>query len=117
MPALAVDDVGEQEGLAVLLFDAAAELPAHQRVHFGIFVDRPIDLDQQSRLVQRADVIVQVGIGPAQAWGGVRFGLVLASMALPFWAISFSVSQLPPILLHGAIYSALARRRQREFEA
>ena len=39
---LAVDDVGEQERLAVLLGDAAAELPAHQRVHLGVLVDRAV---------------------------------------------------------------------------
>ena len=43
--ALAVDDVGEQKRLAVLLLDAAAELPAHQRVHLGVLVDRTIDRD------------------------------------------------------------------------
>ena len=39
-PALGVGHVGEQERLAVLLRDAAAELPAHQRVHLGVLVDR-----------------------------------------------------------------------------
>ena len=63
LAALAVDDVGEQERLAVLLLDAAAELPAHQRVHLGVLVDRPVDRDQQPGLVERADVVVQVGIG------------------------------------------------------
>ena len=62
--ALAVDDVGEQECLAVLLLDAAAELPAHQRVHLGVLVDRTVDRDQETRLVERAHVVVQVGIGP-----------------------------------------------------
>ena len=44
--ALAVDHVSEEKRLAVLLLDAAAELPAHQRVHLGVLVDRTIDLDQ-----------------------------------------------------------------------
>src|SRR5205814_9781642 len=37
---LAVDDVGEQERLPVPLLDAAAKLPADQRVHFRVLVDR-----------------------------------------------------------------------------
>ena len=68
--ALAVDDVGEQERLAILLLDAAAELPAHQRVHFRVFVDRAVDRDQQAGLVERADVIVQIGIGARRALAG-----------------------------------------------
>ena len=61
--ALAVDHVGEEERLAVLLRDAAAKLPPHQRVHFGILVDRPVDGDQLSGRRQRPDMIVQVRIG------------------------------------------------------
>src|SRR6266404_4851464 len=57
---LAVDHVGEQECLAILLLDAAAELPAHQRVHFGVLVDRPVDGDEQAGLIECLDVIVQV---------------------------------------------------------
>ena len=62
LAALGVGDVGEQERLAVLLLDAAAELPAHQRVHLGVLVDRPIDADELAGFLQRADVVVQVGI-------------------------------------------------------
>src|SRR5262249_14823428 len=61
--ALAVDHIGEEKRLAVLLGDAAAELPAHQRVHLGVLVDLAVDLDQEPGLVERADVFVQVGIG------------------------------------------------------
>ena len=57
-----VDDVGEQEGLAVILVHAADELPAHQRMQFRIFVDRPVDGAQQAALVQRLQMLVQVAI-------------------------------------------------------
>ena len=67
---LAVDDVGEQERLAVLLLDAAAELPAHQRVHLGVLVDRAIDGDEQPGLVERAQVVVQVRIAAFRCGGG-----------------------------------------------
>ena len=70
LAALAVDHVGEQERLAVLLGDAAAELPAHQRVHLGVLVDRPIDPDQLPGLLERAHVVVQVRIGAAGRGGG-----------------------------------------------
>ena len=42
--------------------DAAAELPAHQRMHLGVFVDRRIDAPQQAGLVETVDVVVQVGV-------------------------------------------------------
>ena len=86
---LGVDHVGEQERLAVPLGDAAAELPAHQRVHLGVLVDRPVDPDQQAGLVERADVVVQVGIGALVAGRvslrlgeGVHVGLIARS-AMP----------------------------------
>jgi hypothetical protein len=62
IPPGGIDDVGEQERLAVALGDAAAELPAHQRMHLGVFVDRRIDAPQQARLVETVDVVVQVGV-------------------------------------------------------
>ena len=61
--ALAVDDIGEQERLAVFLRNAAAELPAHQRMHFRVLVDRAVDADELPGLFQRGDMIVQIGIG------------------------------------------------------
>ncbi len=75
MPPGGIDDVGEQERLAVALRDAAAELPAHQRMHLGVFVDRRIDAPQQAGLVETVDVVVQVGVAalghqvvPAPPW-------------------------------------------------
>ena len=64
MRPLAVDDVGEQERLALGLVEPAEELPAHQRVHLRILVDRLVDPQQQPRLVEILDVLVQVGITP-----------------------------------------------------
>ena len=62
LAALAVGDVLEQESLALILRNAAAKLPAHQRVHFGVLVDRPLDAQQQSLLVEVGDVGVKVGV-------------------------------------------------------
>ena len=58
----AVDDVLEQESLALVFRNAAAELPAHQRVHLGVLVDRPLHANQQSVPLQGGDVRVQVRI-------------------------------------------------------
>ncbi len=60
--ALGIRRLREQEGLALRLWDAAAILPAHQRVHLGVFVDRLVDHDEQARARQRQHVLVQVGI-------------------------------------------------------
>ncbi len=58
----AVDDVLEQECLALRFRNAAAKLPAHQWVHLGIFVDWTLHADQQALLLQGGDVRVQVWI-------------------------------------------------------
>ncbi len=62
--SLRVDDVGEQECLAVSFRDAAAKLPAHQRVHFRILVHRRIDTMEKPSRIQPAEMLVQVGVGP-----------------------------------------------------
>src|SRR6185503_10018166 len=62
LPALGIDHVLEQERLAILLRDAAAELPAHQRMHLGVLVDRAIDGHQQARLVERPEVVVKIRV-------------------------------------------------------
>src|SRR5262249_42282963 len=59
---VAVGRLSEQECLAVLLLDAAAKLPAHQRMHLGVFVDRLVHYDEQPLAREPAHVIVQVGI-------------------------------------------------------
>ncbi len=92
----AVDHVGEQESLAIPLLDAAAELPAHQRVHFGVLVDRPVDGDEQVGLIERLDVIVQVRIAARR--NGVRGGRDRFTFRLGG-------------RIHGEFSSDLARRR------
>jgi len=52
----------EQERLAVRLGDSATILPANQRVHFGVFVDRLVDDDEQSGPRKRKHVFVQVRV-------------------------------------------------------
>ena len=59
---LPVDDVGEEERLALGLVHAADELPAHQRMQLGILVDRPVDGQEKSRLPERGQMLVQIGI-------------------------------------------------------
>ena len=61
--AVTVGHVLEQEGLALGLGEAAAELPAHQRVHFRILVDGMPDAQQQSGGLQVGQVFLKVGIG------------------------------------------------------
>ena len=58
----AVDDVFEQKSLALRFRDAAAELPAHERMHLGVFVDRPLHADQQPLPLERSDMRMQVRI-------------------------------------------------------
>ena len=79
-----VGDVGEQEGLALGLVDAADELPAHQRMHFGVLVDGPVDSAQQPALFQRGDMLVQIGIVSRRVghrWFPGRIG----SLGPPAW--------------------------------
>ena len=63
--AFAVDDIGEQERLALALRNAAAELPAHQRMHFRVLVDRAVDADELAGLFKRSDMIMEIGIARA----------------------------------------------------
>ena len=65
--ALRIHRPGEQERLAIRLLDAAAVLPAHQRMHLGVFVHRLIDNDEPARRGEREHVIVQIGVGARQA--------------------------------------------------
>jgi hypothetical protein len=60
--ALGIRRLGKEEGLAFRLGNTAAILPAHQGVHFGVFVDRLVDDDEQPRARKREHVLVQVGI-------------------------------------------------------
>ena len=60
--SLGIRRLGKEEGLAFRLGNTAAILPAHQGVHFGVFVDRLVDDDEQPRARKREHVLVQVGI-------------------------------------------------------
>ena len=74
---LGVGDVLEQKPLALRLRNAAAELPAHQRVHLGVLVDRPLHPHQMAVPLQRRDMRVQVGVGEVRAGdvGAFEFGV------------------------------------------
>ena len=74
LAAAAVDDVREEKRLALVLFDAADVLPAHQRMQLRVLVDRPVDREQQAAPAQLVEMLVQVGI----AASGVGHARVLA---------------------------------------
>jgi hypothetical protein len=57
-PTGRIDDVGKQKGLPIVFSDAAPELPSHQWMHFGIFVNGRIDPVEQSGLVKAIDVLM-----------------------------------------------------------
>ena len=61
LPARA-GDVVEDKRLAVGFGNATTELPAHQRMHFGILIDRLVDGLQQVRLIQRFQMILKIRI-------------------------------------------------------
>src|SRR5579875_755600 len=57
-----VDHIGEQPSLASLLGDAAAVLPADERVHLGVLVDRALDAIEQACFLEGGDVLAQVTV-------------------------------------------------------
>ena len=71
MAAFGVDHVVEEEGLAVGLGNAAAELPAHQWVQLGVLVDLAVNRDEQAGAVEFGQVFVQVAVA---AFGFGRLG-------------------------------------------
>ncbi len=62
LAAAAVNDVGEQKGLALGFLDAADELPAHEWMQFRVFVDGTVYGQQQSPLLQCLEMLMQVGV-------------------------------------------------------
>src|SRR5574341_1311911 len=60
--SLRVDGLFEQKRLAVFFLDAAAKLPAHQRMHLLIFVDGFFDANQQTLALESLQMIVQIRI-------------------------------------------------------
>ena len=62
LPSLRVDDVLEEKRLAVLFFDAPAELPADERMHLGVFVDLFTNANELPVLFQDAEELSQIGV-------------------------------------------------------
>ena len=48
LAAFGIGDVGEDKGAALVFRHAADELPAHQRMQLGVFVDRRVDAHDQA---------------------------------------------------------------------
>ena len=72
-----VDHVGEQERLAVGFRQAAAELPADQRVEHGILVHLAVDPVEQTGRVERREMVLEIGVAalvPAPIGIKIRFG-------------------------------------------
>jgi len=67
--AAPVDDVLEEERLALRLGDAPPKLPADQRVQLRVLVDRSGHAHELTRRLQRRQVLVQVGIATRVAAG------------------------------------------------
>ena len=65
--------VGEQERAPLLLVEAALELPAHQRMQFGVLVDLAVDAHQKAGRFQVREVLLE--IRRRAAFFGVIFAL------------------------------------------
>ena len=78
-PAFGIDDVREQERFALMLFDAAHILPAHERMKLGILVDWPVYRQQQALLAQRLEMLVQIRVSARPAFRISFFALHLRS--------------------------------------
>jgi hypothetical protein len=57
-----VGDVGEQKRFALALLHATDELPAHQRMQFGILIDGPVDGVHEAALFQRLQMLVKISV-------------------------------------------------------
>src|SRR5262249_51027532 len=75
--AAPIDHVGEQEGTALILGEAALELPARQRVELAVLVDRPLDAHQQAGRLQRRPVLLEIKRGTGGCTAGATFSLRL----------------------------------------
>jgi hypothetical protein len=62
-PPLGIDDMGEQEGAPFVFRHAAEELPAHQRMQLGVFVDRPVHPDKQALALQLGEMLLEIEPG------------------------------------------------------
>jgi hypothetical protein len=78
LAATPVNDIGEEESLALLFFNAADELPAHERMQFCILIHSAVDCHEQALLAQYLEMFVQVEV----AAGRVAHKLLLGQMRL-----------------------------------
>ena len=69
-PVQAVGHVAEQEGAALVLVQPAAELPAHQRHHLGVLVDRLVHGQQQPGGLEGFEMFLQIGVAAVRARHG-----------------------------------------------
>src|SRR5438105_5744845 len=59
LPSLRINHIGKHKR-AALFFRKAAKLPTHQRHQLRVFIDLLVDLDEQSCLIQRRDMLSQI---------------------------------------------------------
>jgi hypothetical protein len=71
--AVGAHHIGEKEGAPLVLVEATLELPAHQRVQFGVLVDLAVDAHQQAGGLQIGEMLLE--IGRRAAGFGVIFAL------------------------------------------
>ena len=70
-----IDHIGEQERAALILSQPAAELPAHQRVQFSIFVNRLLDAHEQTLRVEPRQMFLEIERRPRRhGFARTRFG-------------------------------------------
>ena len=74
MPTLGIGHIGEQERAPLAFRHAAQELPPHQRMQFGVFVDRAIDAYQETVGFEVGEVLLEIEPRPADfgPQGGVQ---------------------------------------------
>ena len=71
-PPGAVDHVGEEESAALILGEAALELPAHQRMQLAVLVDGVVDAGDQAARFELAQVILEIERRAAgNRWAGI----------------------------------------------
>src|SRR5215212_12049698 len=67
MAPFRIDDVREQERAALILGKSTEELPSHERMQLRVFVDRPLDADEQTLRFEVGEVLLKI-----EAWPGCR---------------------------------------------
>jgi hypothetical protein len=55
-----IDHMGEKKCPSLTLGEAALKLPAHQRVQFGVLVDRTVDAGDQPLRLERRQVLLEI---------------------------------------------------------